>query len=138
MFAVSMALIVVGLAVSCSSRGKYSDVRKTMTEMNSAMAEFNTAAEKVANAKDAAAALDKMAAAYEKLAPEINKLQAKYPELTSTTPPEELKDIQAESATIGTKMGKNMMNIMMKYSEDPAVKKASDRLSVALMSMSTK
>jgi hypothetical protein len=117
----------VVLMAGCGG-GKYAEVKKVMKETNAATAEATAALEKATTGKEVAAALDTYTNAMEKQLPKMKELSAKYPELKDPNPPEELKPLQQESVTIGTKFGQTMTTQMMKYMNDPDVKKAMDRM----------
>ena len=89
--------------------------------------------DKTESAKDAAKAINRFADGMEDLWPKMKALSEKYPELKDrNNVPEELKEMQAEAAEVGKKMGSSMMKLMP-YMNDPDVQKAQKRLQELMM-----
>jgi len=114
--------------------GKYSDINKMNEEYIALMENYIADLDKADNAQDAAKAMNRFAEGMENLWPRMQKLSKKYPELkdNNSTPPEELKETQERAEAVGQKMVGAMMKTMP-YVMDPEVRKAQQRIAMAMM-----
>jgi hypothetical protein len=125
------ALAVSFLIAGCG--GKYADAKKVNQEYMGLVQGYVDDLDKTESAKDAAKAINRFADGMEDLWPKMKALSEKYPELKDrNNVPEELKEMQAEAAEVGKKMGRSMMKLMP-YMNDPDVQKAQKRLQEAMM-----
>ena len=125
------ALAVLLLIAGCA--GKYADAKKVNKEYMALVQGYVDDLEKTENAQDAAKAINRFADGMEALWPKMKALSEKYPELRDrNNVPEELKEMQAEAAEVGKKMGSAMMKLMP-YMQDPEVQKAQKRLQETMM-----
>ena len=125
------ALAVLFLITGCA--GKYADVKKVNQEYMGLVQGYVDDLDKTENAQDAAKAINHFADGMEDLWPKMKALSEKYPELKDrNNVPEELKEMQAEAAEVGKKMGSSMMKLMP-YMQDPEVQKAQKRLQEVMM-----
>jgi uncharacterized protein YjgD (DUF1641 family) len=120
------ALAVLLLMAGCG--GKYADAKKVNKEYMALVQGYIDDLDKTESAQDAAKAIDRFADGMQALLPKMKALAEKYPELKDRDNiPEELKEMQAEAAEVGKKMGSAMMKLMP-YMQDPEVQKAQKRL----------
>ncbi len=113
--------------------GKYADAKKVNQEYMGLVQGYVDDLDKTESAKDAAKAINRFADGMEDLWPTMKALYEKYPELKDrNNVPEELKEMQAEAAEVGKKMGSSMMKLMP-YMNDPDVQKAQKRLQELMM-----
>ena len=125
------ALAVSFLIAGCG--GKYADAKKVNQEYMDLVQGYVDDLDKTESAKDAAKAINRFADDMEDLWPKMKALSEKYPELKDrNNVPEELKEMQAEAAEVGKKMGSSMMKLMP-YMNDPDVQKAQKRLQELMM-----
>jgi len=125
------ALAVLLLFAGCA--GKYDDAKKVNKEYMALVQGYVDDLEKTETAQDAAKAINRFADGMEGLWPKMKALSEKYPELKDRNNiPEELKEMQAEAAEVGKKMGNSMMKLMP-YMQDPEVQKAQKRLQETMM-----
>lgn len=125
------ALAVLLLIAGCA--GKYDDAKKVNKEYMALVQGYVDDLDKTENAQDAAKAINRFADGMEGLWPKMKALSEKYPELKDRNNiPEELKEMQAEAAEVGKKMGTSMMKLMP-YMQDPEVQKAQKRLQEVMM-----
>ena len=125
------ALAVSFLIAGCA--GKYDDAKKVNKEYMALVKGYVDDLDKTENAQDAAKAINRFADGMESLWPKMKALAEKYPELKDRNNiPEELKEMQAEAAEVGKKMGTSMMKLMP-YMQDPEVQKAQKRLQETMM-----
>ncbi len=120
------ALAVFFLIAGCA--GKYDDAKKVNKEYMELVRGYIDDLDKTESAQDAAKAINRFADGMEALWPKMKALAEKYPEMRDRNNiPEELKEMQAEAAEIGKKMGAAMTKLMP-YMQDPEVQKAQKRL----------
>jgi uncharacterized protein YjgD (DUF1641 family) len=125
------ALSVLFLIAGCA--GKYADAKKVNKEYMALVQGYVDDLGKTETAQDAAKAINRFADGMEALWPKMKALSEKYPELRDrNNVPEELKEMQAEAAEVGKKMGTSMMKLMP-YMQDPEVQKAQKRLQEVMM-----
>jgi len=125
------ALAVLLLIAGCA--GKYDDAKKVNKEYVALVQGYVDDLDKTENAQDAAKAINRFADGMEGLWPKMKALSEKYPELKDRNNiPEELKELQAEAAEVGKKMGSSMMKLMP-YMQDPEVQKAQKHLQEVMM-----
>lgn len=125
------ALAVLLLIAGCA--GKYDDAKKVNKEYMALVQGYVDDLDKTENAQDTAKAINRFADGMEGLWPKMKALSEKYPELKDRNNiPEELKEMQAEAAEVGKKMGTSMMKLMP-YMQDPEVQKAQKRLQEVMM-----
>jgi uncharacterized protein YjgD (DUF1641 family) len=122
LFALAVLLLIAGCG------GKYADAKKVNKEYMALVQGYIDDLDKTESAQDAAKAIDRFADGMQALLPKMKALAEKYPELKDRDNiPEELKEMQAEAAEVGKKMGSAMMKLMP-YMQDPEVQKAQKRL----------
>ena len=132
-FALTFLCGMTILALIAGCAGKYDDAKKVNKEYMALVQGYIDDLDKTENAKDAAKAINSFADGMEKLWPKMKALAEKYPELKDPNNiPEELKEMQAEAAEVGKKMGGSMMKVMP-YMQDPEVQKAQKRLQEIMM-----
>ena len=125
------ALSVLFLIAGCA--GKYADAKKVNKEYMALVQGYVDDLDKTETAQDAAKAINRFADGMEALWPKMKALSEKYPELRDrNNVHEELKEMQAEAAEVGKKMGTSMMKLMP-YMQDPEVQKAQKRLQEVMM-----
>jgi len=125
------ALAVFLLIAGCA--GKYDDAKKVNKEYMALVQGYIDDLDKSESAQDAAKAINRFADGMEALWPKMKALSEKYPELRDrNNVPEELKEMQAEAAEVGKKMGSSMMKLMP-YMQDPEVQKAQKHLQEVMM-----
>lgn len=125
------ALAVLFLIAGCA--GKYDDAKKVNKEYMGLVQGYVDDLDKSESAQDAAKAINRFADGMEVLWPKMKALSEKYPELKDRNSiPEELKEMQAEAAEVGKKMGSSMMKLMP-YMQDPEVQKAQKHLQEVMM-----
>jgi len=123
----------VGVFLIAGCAGKYADAKKVNKEYMALVQGYVDDLEKTETAQDAAKAINRFADGMEGLWPKMKALSEKYPELKDRNNiPEELKEMQAEAAEVGKKMGNSMMKLMP-YMQDPEVQKAQKRLQETMM-----
>ena len=126
------ALAVLLLIAGCTG-SKYADAKKVNKEYMALVQGYIEDLDKTENAQDAAKAINRFADGMKALWPKMKALSEKYPELKDQNNiPEELKEMQAEAAEVGKKMGSSMMKLMP-YMQDPEVQKAQKRLQETMM-----
>jgi uncharacterized protein YjgD (DUF1641 family) len=122
LFTLAVLLLIAGCG------GKYADAKKVNKEYMALVQGYIDDLDKTESAQDAAKAIDRFADGMQALLPKMKALAEKYPELKDRDNiPEELKEMQAEAAEVGKKMGSAMMKLMP-YMQDPEVQKAQKRL----------
>ena len=125
LYALAALLLVAGCT---GSKGKYADAKKVNKEYMALVKGYIDDLDKTESAQDAAKAINRFTDGMEALWPKMKALSEKYPELRDpNNSPEELKEMQAEAAEVGKKMGGSMMKLMP-YMQDPEVQKAQKRL----------
>ncbi len=125
------ALAVSFLIAGCA--GKYDDAKKANKEYMGLVQGYVDDLDKSESAQDTAKAINRFADGMEVLWPKMKALSEKYPELKDRNNiPEELKEMQAEAAEVGKKMGSSMMKLMP-YMQDPEVQKAQKHLQEVMM-----
>jgi hypothetical protein len=125
------ALAVFLLIAGCA--GKYDDAKKANKEYMALVQGYIDDLDKTESAQDAAKAINRFADGMEALWPKMKALSEKYPELKDPNNiPEELKEMQAEAAEVGRKIGGSMMKLMP-HMQDPEVQKAQKRLQGIMM-----
>jgi uncharacterized protein YjgD (DUF1641 family) len=124
-------LAILLLISGCA--GKYADAKKVNKEYMELVKGYLDDLDKTESAQDAAKAINRFADGMQDLWPKMKALTEKYPELKDRDNiPEELKEMQAEAAEVGKKMGGSMMKLMP-YMQDPEVQKAQKRLQETMM-----
>jgi len=127
------ALAVLLLIAGCAGKGKYADAKKVNKQYMTLVQGYMNDLDKTESAQDAAKAINRFADGMQSLWPKMKALSEKYPELKDPNNiPEELKEMQAEAAEVGKKMGGSMMKLMP-YMQDPEVQKAQKRLQETMM-----
>jgi hypothetical protein len=131
LFPALCALSVLLLVAGCA--GKYDDAKKVNKEYMALVQGYVDDLDKTESAQDAAKAINRFSDGMEDLWPKMKALSEKYPELRDRDNlPEELKEMQAEAAEVGKKMG-GAMTKLMPYMQDPEVQKAQKRLQEIMM-----
>ncbi len=126
-----LSLCLMTFFLGCGG-GKYSDVREINEEYVKVLKKYITAIDKSDSAKDVTKAMNDFAGSMEDIMPRMRKLQEKYPELRDRkNPPEELRESMKDSEEVGAKFAASMMKIM-RYMNDPGVKKAQERFAKAM------
>ncbi len=125
------AFIIGTFFVSCGG-GKYSDLESISNAYLKAIDGLVNDVNKVNNASDAAKALNNYADKMEKLIPDLKRIYEKYPELKNMKNDD--KNADPKIVEINNKMKEKMKELipammkLMKYYNDPEVKKAHQRL----------
>ncbi len=127
-----LPIIIFGLLLISCGGGKYSDLKSVTNAYMNAIDNFVEDANNVKNASDAAEALNNYADEMEKIMPTLKKMGEKYPELKkSKSNGENANPVIAE---INKKMKNKIKEFipamikLMRYANDPEVRKASKRL----------
>lgn len=112
--------------------GPYADAKSAIGDMIFITEEYINDIDSVKTAGDYAKAIEKYASAMEKLIPKMKELEKKYPNLKGKDTPEELKPTMEKLEAVMKKMMTASMK-MMKFGQDPAVQKATEKLQAAMM-----
>jgi len=127
-----LSIAVIGMFIISCGGSKYSDLESVTNAYLKAVDGLISDVDKVNNASDAAKALNNYADKMEKLIPELKRISEKYPDFKNMKSND--KNTDPKLAAINDKMKEKMKKLiptmikLMKYYNDPEVKKAQQRL----------
>lgn len=129
-------ILIVSCSISFSAEKMPADIKSVTDKITKLTTDYFKAINKVKSANDLASVINRYADGMEKLGPSIKALEAKYGNAGDEEDEETANDdtdypeFQGEWAEImsGSDMNVNFQNLA-KYSSDPAVQKAMERLS---------
>jgi len=126
-------MLCVVIPTGCHSSEKYSDVIAVNAQFMKVTEAYLQGLEKAGSASEAAKVMNTFADGLEKVMPTMKKLAEKYPELKNgQNLPESIQASQKQAEQMGMRMMQAMMKIAP-FMDDPAVKKAQERVSGSYM-----
>lgn len=129
----SVLCAVFVLTVGCGE--KYGDAIDVREDFINLMSRYIDDIDKADNAKAVASAMNNYADGVAKLAPRIREINKKYPELKDPdNQPEEFQKATKAQEEVMARFGSTFMKTMP-YMNDPEVRQAQQRITLAMQSM---
>lgn len=133
-FRVSVVLLLTLGFFACGGGegGKYAEAKKVLQKSNQIMEKLINDLDKAEEGKQVAAALNGFTKAMQGLKSQFKSLEEEYPELkTMANPPVELQAEAKQLEALTKRISSAMMKVM-KFADDPDVKKAQEAFQKAL------